>query len=280
MCITLDVSRGGYYTWLDRAPSATEQRRQELGQQVLESYEGSHGLYGSPRITADLRARGIRVSEKTVAKSMRRQDLRARTLRRFRPRTTDSSHAWKPAENLLKDGEKRDFAADKVNAKWACDITYVPTEQGYLYLAAIIDLCSRRIVGWSLAEHLRASLPLEALEMAILHRRPGEGLIQGLIHHSDRGTQYCCDDYQKRLEELGIRTSMSGRGDCYDNAVIESFWGTYKQELLYLQPKGRFGSFEQARVETFKYIEIFYNRQRRHSAIGYLSPDTFEASLN
>lgn len=272
MCDALGVSRGGYYDWLDRpAPAGRRRRRAALAQEVRAAHADSRGLYGSPRVTAELRARGVVVSEKTVAKVMRQQGLRAKTARRFKPKTTDSAHAWRPAGNVL----GRDFAADRPDAKWCCDVTYVPTDEGYLYLAAVIDLCSRRIVGWSMAEHLRAGLCLGALEMAVLHRRPAPGL----VHHSDRGVQYCCDDYQRRLADLGFVASMSGRGDCYDNAAIESWNGTYKRELVHQQPNGRFATREQARRMTFEYIEVFYNRQRRHSAIGYVSPEKFEAGL-
>jgi len=274
MCGALGVSRGGYYAWLGRpaSGSARQRRRAELAEEIRQVHAGSRGLYGSPRVTAELRDRGVTVTEKTVAKVMRQEEIRATTDRRFRPRTTDSAHEWRPADNVL----GRDFAADAPDRKWACDITYVPTDEGYLYLAAVIDLGSRRIVGWSMAGHMRAGLCLDALEMAVLHRSPDTGL----IHHSDRGSQYCCDEYQRRVEGLGFTASMSGKGDCYDNAVIESFWGTYKQELVYQQPNGRFATRDQARRMTFEYIEVFYNRQRRHSAIGYVSPEQFEASLN
>lgn len=195
MCDTLDVSRGGYYAWLARPLGVRAERHAELAERVRRVHAESRGLYGSPRVTAELREQGVVVSEKTVARVMKQQDIRAGTVKRYRPRTTDSNHRWKPADNVL----NRDFAAEAPDRKWACDITYVPTDEGYLYLAAVIDLCSRKIVGWSMADHMRASLCLDALEMAVLHRRPKEGL----IHHSDRGSQYCCDDYQRRLEDLG-----------------------------------------------------------------------------
>jgi putative transposase len=274
MCDALDVTRGGYYRSLGRAPSASAVRRAELVERIRAAHAASRGLYGSPRVTEELNASGIPVSENTVARLMSRHAIRSKVARpRFRPpRTTDSNHPDPVAPNLL----DRDFAADRPNRKWATDITYIPTDEGTLYLAAIIDLFSRRIVGWAMADHMRATLCLDALEMAVLHRTPAPGL----VHHSDRGSQYACDDYRDRLEELDFDASMSGVGDCYDNAVIESFWGTLKQELLYQQPDGRFASHARAKRAIFEYVEVYYNRQRRHSALGFVSPDTFEASLN
>lgn len=272
LCRTLQVSRGGYYGFKSRPPSARDQRRQDLQDQIRQVYDDSRGLYGSPRITAELRARGVIVTEKTVARVMKQQQIQARTARRFRIMTTDSNHPWKPAANLL----DRDFAADLPDRKWCCDITYISTDEGVLYLAAVIDLCSRRIVGWSMSANMKATLCIDALQMALLHRRP----LAGLLHHSDRGVQYCCEEYQQQLDDAGIIASMSRTGNCYDNAVMESFWGTLKRELIYQQPNGRFGSHQEAQVKIFEYIEVFYNRRRRHSAIGYLSPEAFEASLN
>jgi putative transposase len=272
MCDILEVTRGGYYAHLDRSLSARQARREELAQRIGGVYADSRGLYGSPRVTAELKQAGIQVCENTVARLMRQMELQSKIVRKFRPRTTDSNHPCPVAPN----GLDRDFRADKPNRKWCCDITYIPTDEGMLYLAAVIDLCSRRIVGWSMAGHLRATLCKDALEMAVLHRRPG----QGLLHHSDRGVQYACDDYRELLEKHNMLCSMSGVGDCYDNAVMESFWGTLKQELLYQQPQGRFITHQQAKGMIFEYIEVFYNRQRRHSAIGYISPEAFEASLN
>jgi putative transposase len=275
MCDTLGVTRGGYYRSLGRAPSASAVRRAQLVEQIRQAHAASRELYGSPRVTAELRAAGVAVGENTVARLMSDNAIRSKVARpRFRPpRTTDANHPDPIAPNLL----ERDFAADRPDAKWCCDITYVPTDEGTLYLAAVIDLCSRRIVGWAMADHMRATLCLDALDMAVLHRgRPAPGL----VHHSDRGAQYAGDAYRGRLDELGFAASMSGVGDCYDNAVIESFWGTLKRELLYQQPDGRFASHAQAKRTIFEYVEVYYNRQRRHSALGFVSPDTFEASLN
>jgi len=272
MCDILEVTRSGFYASLDRPVSARRVRREQLVEKIRQSHADSKQLYGSPNITADLRESGERVTRKTVAKLMSQEGIRSKTARKFRPATTDSRHRCPVAPNVL----DRDFKAELPNQKWCVDITYVPTDQGTLYLAAVIDLCSRRIVGWSMADHMRASLCVDALQMALLHRRPSEGL----IHHSDRGVQYACEDYQAQLAQRDIKCSMSRVGNCYDNAVMESFWGSYKQEEVYQQPNGRFESLEQARQASFKYIEIFYNRKRRHSSIGYISPEQFEASLN
>jgi transposase InsO family protein len=272
MCDTLGVTRSGYYAHVARPPGKRAARHAELVGQIRAAHAACGARYGSPRMTAELRAAGDKVSEKTVATLMRRHGIRSTVARKFRPRTTDANHPNPVAPNLL----DRDFAACLPNRTWCRDITYVPTGEGTLYLAAVIDLCSRRIVGWSMAGHMRASLCLDALEMAVLHRGPGAGL----IHHSDRGAQYACDDYRDRLDAHGMRCSMSGKGDCYDNAVMESFWGTLKRELLYQQPDGRFATHAQARSMIFQYIEVFYNRRRRHSSIGYKSPESFEAGLN
>jgi putative transposase len=272
MCDILDVTRSGFYAAVDRPASARQIRQEQLVEKILQSHVDSGRLYGSPNITADLKESGERVSRKTVARLMKQEGIRSKVARKFRPRTTDSRHHCPVGPNVL----DRDFEAKLPNQKWCVDITYVPTDQGTLYLAAVIDLCSRKIVGWSMADHMRASLCVDALAMALLHRRPCEGL----IHHSDRGVQYACEDYQAKLDKHGIECSMSRVGNCYDNAVMESFWGSYKQEMVYQEPDGRFASFEQAKTKSFEYIEIFYNRKRRHSSIGYQSPEQFEASLN
>ena len=203
---------------------------------------------------------------------MREQQIRAVTRRRFRVKTTDSSHTHPVAPNVL----ERQFDQDLPNQAWAADITYVPTEEGWLYLAAVIDLCSRKVVGWAMADHLRAELCTEALEMALAGRQPTEGL----IHHSDRGVQYACGLYRALLEANGVVCSMSGKGDCYDNAVAESFFKTLKVELVYQQPGGgRYATRAAARRSVFEYIEVFYNRKRLHSGLGYVSPEQFEAGL-
>ena len=200
---------------------------------------------------------------------MRRHEIRSVVRRRFRAKTTDSSHAHPIVPNVL----GRNFDQPLPDQAWAADITYVPTDQGWLYLAAVIDLCSRKIVGWSMADHLRAELCNEALQMALARRKPAKGL----LHHSDRGTQYACGDYRGLLEEHGITCSMSGKGNCYDNAVMESFFKTLKTELVYQQ---HYKTREQAERSIFQYVEVFYNRKRRHSSLDYQSPAEFEAELN
>jgi transposase InsO family protein len=269
ICRVLGVSRSGFFAWLKRGISRRRQRRQELAVKIRAVHREHRGVYGSPRVCAALNARGEKVCRHTVAKVMREQEIRARVKKRFAPCTTNGNHRHSVAENVL----DRNFTAHKPNRKWAADITYVPTGEGWLYMAAVIDLCSRKIVGWSMAQHMEAELVNDALEMALARRRPEKGL----LHHSDRGVQYACDDYQGLLAEHGILCSMSGKGDCWDNAVMESFWATLKTELVYQEP---YATREQARASIFEYVEAFYNRKRLHSALGYLSPEMFEASLN
>jgi transposase InsO family protein len=269
MCRALNVSRGGYYAWLRRPVSGVERRRAELIERIRVAHEQSRGIYGSPRIHAELLDQEVEVCVNTVAKLMKEAGIRSKIKRRFVVRTTDSNHDQPVMKNVL----DRQFDAEDLNRKWCCDITYIPTGQGYLYLAVVMDLCSRRIVGWSMADHLRTELCMNALHMAIESRRPDAGL----LHHSDRGVQYASEDYMNLLKSLDIDASMSRTGNCYDNAVMESFFNTLKTELVYHE---NYASPEQARQSIFEYIEVFYNRQRRHSAIGYKSPETFEASLN
>ena len=269
LCQVLDVSRSGYYAWRDRSPSASALRRQCLTEQIEAAHRQSRSLYGSPRVHQELVARGVRCCENTVAKLMRRSGIRSKIKRRFVVRTTDSRHGYAVAENRL----KRKFQQPLPNQAWAADITYIPTQEGWLYLAAVIDLCSRKIVGWAMADHLRAELVCQALRMALVQRRP-----QGpLLHHSDRGVQYACDNYQSLLADHQILVSMSQRGNCYDNAVIESFFGTLKTELVHHE---QYATREAARQSLFEYIEVFYNRQRRHSTLGYQTPTQYEANLN
>src|SRR5271170_2823784 len=268
MSQALEVSKSGYYAWLKRPESRRQRRRQELTGKVHEAYQKSRRVYGSPRVHRELLADGQKVCRNTVARIMREQQIRSVTARRFVPCTTDSSHDHPVLENRL----NRDFAAESPNRKWCCDITYVPTDQGTFYLAAVIDLFSRKIVGWSMSERMPVDLVVDALKMA--RRRPEAGL----LHHSDRGVQYACGVYQDLLDNHGIACSMSRVGNCYDNAVMESFWGTLKTECVY--PHGRYATFEEARRSIFDYIEVFYNRTRRHSSLGYVSPEAFEAALN
>ena len=227
LCQVLEVSRGGYYAWRKRPVSARATRRAELATQVKAAHAQSRGTYGSPRVHAELVASGVSVCENTVARVMREEGVRSVTARKFRCRTTDSAHAHPIADNVL----GRDFGADLPDRKWAADVTYVETDEGWLYVAAVIDLCTRRVVGWAMADHLRAELCTDALDMALARRRPDAGA--GLVHHSDRGVQYACGAYRDLLASRGIACSMSRGGDCYDNAVVESFWSTLKRELVH-----------------------------------------------
>jgi len=269
MCRVLGVSTSGFYARRRRPPSVRHRRREDLTRRIRTAYAQARGRYGSPRVYQELRQQGQQVCENTVARIMRQERIRARHQRKFVPRTTDSHHAHRPAPNRL----DRRFVAEQPDRKWVADITYVATDQGWMYLAAVMDLCSRRIVGWSMADHMEAELLSDALRMALARRSPQPGL----LHHSDRGVQYACDEYQGLLARHHITCSMSGRGDCYDNAVMESFWSTLKTELVHLE---HYGSHEQARASIFQYIEVFYNRERLHSSLGYVSPETFEAGLN
>lgn len=268
-CDALEVSRSGYYAWRDRPASEQSQRRTALAVKIRIVHADNRGVYGSPRVWKVLKAAGESVSRNTVAKVMRAQGLRGKVKRKFVPRTTDSAHAQPIAPNVL----ARQFTAAAPNRKWAGDITYIPTDEGWLYLAGVIDLHSRRIVGWSMADHMETDLVADALRMALARRQPASGL----LHHSDRGVQYASDAYQLLLEANGIEVSMSGKGDCWDNAVMESFWATLKTELVHQE---HYATREQARQSIFEYIEVFYNRKRLHSSLGYVSPETFEASRN
>jgi putative transposase len=268
LCEVLGVSRSGYYAWHDRPPSPTAVRRERLVAQIRVAHAEARSVYGSPRVHRELEARGVACCENTVAKLMRAHGLRSKAARRFVVRTTDSRHGRPVAENVL----ARDFDPDRPDTAWAADITYIPTAEGWLYLAAVIDLCSRKVVGWATADHLRADLAVEALRMALTHRRP----TGALLHHSDRGVQYASDAYQSLLAEHGIEPSMSRPGDCWDNAVVESFFSTLKRELVHHES---YASHAEARRSLFDYIEVFYNRRRRHSTLGYLSPAEFEAHL-
>lgn len=264
MCRVLHVSRAGYYAWRQRPLAARALADQSLTLEVAAIHAASRGRYGSPRVHAELRGRGQRTGRKRVARLMRAAGLRARERRRFR-RTTDSNHRMAIRENLL----ARRFTVPAPNISWATDITYLWTPEGWLYLAVMLDLFSRRVVGWSISERLERGLALDALKMALEDRRPAPGL----LHHSDRGSQYASHEYQVVLAEHGIVSSMSRRANCWDNAVAESFFASLKMELVY---RSRWRTKAQARSALFEYIEVFYNRRRRHSALGYQSPAEFE----
>jgi putative transposase len=264
MCVRLEVSSSGFYAWRKRPPSSRALEDDRLLQEIRAAHAESHGRYGSPRVHRELAAKGIHVNKHRVARLMRENGLRGRRRRRFR-HTTDSNHAMPIAPNTL----ARDFTADAPNEVWVTDITYIPTREGWLYLAAILDLYSRRVVGWSMSDRITRQLTLDALMMALRARAPATGL----VHHSDRGSQYASADYRAALAIAGIECSMSRKGDCWDNAVAESFFATLKTELVH---DTDWITRAEARSAIFEYLEVFYNRQRRHSSIGYVSPEEFE----
>ncbi len=264
MCRTLGVSTSGYYDWRQRPESQRRRENQRLVVEIKTIHQESRRTYGAPRIHRELQARGLCCSRKRVARLMRLHGLRAKQKRRFKA-TTDSQHGLPVAENLL---EQR-FTPSAPDVVWAADITYIWSEQGWLYLAVVVDLFSRRIIGWSMRPTLKRQLVIEALEMALKRRQPGEGL----LHHSDRGSQYASRDYQELLAGHGILCSMSRRGNCYDNAPVESFFATLKKELVHHR---RYRSRAEAKADLFEYIEVWYNRKRRHSSLGYLSPVAYE----
>jgi len=260
MCRVLGVSRSGLYAWQRRGTSEREKTDVELSHRIHAIHTGSRSTYGSPRVHRGLRREGIRVGRKRVERLMRRDGLRGRVRRRFR-RTTDSNHSLPVAPNTL----NRQFDVDSPDRVWAGDITFIRTANGWGYLAVILDLHSRLVVGWALADHMRTELVETALLCALGKREPSEEL----LHHSDRGSQYASVSYRGRLEALGIAVSMSRRGDCYDNAVVESFFGTLKQELVHHM---HWTDLVDARAAIHDYIEVFYNRQRLHSSLGYKTP--------
>lgn len=268
LCAALNVSRSGYYAWRQRPPSERAQANRALLATITLLHTRSRHTYGAPRIHRDLRAQGQRVGRHRVARLMRRGGLRGLQKRSWRPRTTDSQHDQPIAPNRLKVVPQ----PTQINHTWVADITYVPTAEGWLYVAAVMDLCSRRIIGWSAQSYLQTSLVKEALRQALVGRRPAPGL----LHHSDRGVQYCSVEYRTLLKTHGLCASMSAKGHCYDNAAMESFWSTLKTELIY---RRKWNTRAEAKLALFEYLETFYNRQRRHSALGYQSPVDFENQL-
>lgn len=267
MCATLEVCPAGYYAWLRRPPSFQEQRREALLGLIRGIHAEAKQRYGSPRVHALLTARGEACSVNTVAKLMRQNDIHAKSARKFRCRTTDSNHALPVAQNVL----ERQFDPEAANEAWVADITYVPTREGWLYLAVVEDLYSRRVVGWSMAATMESRLVVDALEMAVKRRLPGEGLVT----HSDRGSQYASEHYQLLLGKHGITCSMSEVGQCWDNAPAESFFASLKKELTHHED---YQTREEARASIFEYIEVFYNNQRLHSSLGYVTPAAYEQS--
>ena len=268
MCRVLEISRSGYYAWLNRGRSKRSRRNEDLLSEIRQAHLRSRHTYGSPRITDELRALGHVCNEKRVARLMREAGIRSKTARKFRV-TTDSRHKHPVSDNLL----NRDFRADHADKVWLTDITYIWTSEGWLYLAAVLDLYSRRIVGYAMSSRIDAELTVKALRQALDRRHPPERL----LHHSDRGKQYASGDYRKLMKDHGLISSMSRKADCWDNAPMESFWGTLKQELIYHE---RFFTREDAKRKIFEYIEVFYNCRRRHSSLGSLSPAEFERSAD
>jgi transposase InsO family protein len=269
MCRMLEVQPSGYYAWTQHCdPCGREAAQLQLVESIRLVHERSGGAYGSPRVHQALRKQGMTCSRKRVATLMRQAQIRSTRHRRFRVKTTDSNHGHAVAANLL----DRQFEPEQIDQVWASDITYVATDEGWLYVASVMDLCSRRIIGWATADHLRAELAEEALMKAIQMRCPRDGL----LHHSDRGVQYACVAYQAILARHGITCSMSRSGNCYDNASMESFFKTFKVELVYQE---RYATREEAKRSIHSYIEVFYNRQRLHSSLGYRSPAEYEAQL-
>lgn len=267
MCAVLGVSPSSYYAWRRRPASGRQQANLGLVEHIRRAHIESRGTYGSPRVHHWLRQRDVACGRHRVARLMRLNGIVAARRPHRRPVTTQPAAGRRSWPNLL----SQNFQAEKPNQKWVADITYIETQEGWLYLAALVDLCSRRVVGWSMGEDLKATLVEDALAMALGRRAVPEGL----LHHSDQGTQYTSDAYQGRLAELKARVSMNGVGNCYDNAVMESFFGTLKMECA----SQRFASRKEARQAIFEFIEIWYNRQRLHSSLGYFSPAEFERRL-
>jgi transposase InsO family protein len=266
MCRILKVSPSGYYDWDGRTPSVRERDRERLDERVRAVFDAEKGRIGSPRVSRRLKTQGHTAGHNQVAESMVRQGLRAKGARKFKA-TTNSNHSLPVAENLL----QQDFEADRPNQKWVSDITYIATDEGWLYLAVVMDLYSRVVVGWSMSERMTVQLTCDALRMALFRRhRP-----RGVILHSDRGSQYCAHEYQALLREHGLICSMSAKGNCYDNAAMESWNHSLKVEAVHGE---RFVTRAIARSQVFDYIEVYYNRQRLHSKLGYKSPTEFELS--
>jgi transposase InsO family protein len=264
LCEALQVSVSGYYAWQKRPESTRKQENKRIVAEIKEIHRQSRETYGSPRIHVDLQEKGMSCSENRVARLMKSHRIAAKRKRKFVV-TTDSNHALPVAENKL----NQQFTASKANEKWVTDITYVWTREGWLYLAVVLDLFSRKVVGWAMDASMERGLVIRALQMALLARKPEKGL----LHHSDRGSQYASNDYQKLLSDNGMDCFMSRKGNCYDNACMESFFATLKQELVYHR---QYQTRKEAKQDIFEYIQVWYNRKRRHSALGYVSPEQYE----
>jgi putative transposase len=260
----MEVSVSGYYAWLKRPESKRKEENQQIVEEIKVIHKQSRNTYGSPRMYVELSKQNIVCSENRVARLMRLYQIAVKRKRKFVV-TTDSKHDLPVAENTL----NQDFQATKANEKWVTDITYIHTKEGWLYLAVVLDLFSRKVIGWSMDANMERWLVINALKMALRSRHP----LKGLLHHSDRGSQYASNDYQQVLNDNNICCSMSRKGNCYDNAVMESFFATLKQELVY---KRIYENRKEAKQDIFEYIQVWYNRKRSHSSLGYLSPEEFE----
>jgi transposase InsO family protein len=265
MCRLLSVSRSGYHGWKRRPPSARAEANQSLATEIKRVFEDEKGRSGSPRVARRLKAEGVSTGRHRVARIMRGNGLRARAARKYKA-TTNSKHSLPVAPNLL----EQDFSADRPNQKWVSDITYIWTDEGWLYLAVVLELYSRRVIGWAIAGRMTATLVCEALVMALWNRK----MPRGVTVHSDRGSQYCSAAYQKLFHKHQLVCSMSKKGDCYDNAAMESWNHSFKVEAIHGE---RFKTRSEAKSQVFEYIEVYYNRKRLHSTLGYLNPEAFEA---
>jgi putative transposase len=264
LCSVLEVSENGYSNWLKRGKSQRKQEDEHLMERIEDAFYNNRGIYGSPRIHVELQEQGVHCGRKRIVRLMQALQLSARRKRRKAHKTErDPHHSCAP--NLL----KRDFTADAPNKKWMSDMTFIETQEGWLYLAGVIDAYSRKIVGWAMGSQHDAELVKHALAMALRQRQPAAGL----VHHSDQGSEYTSKTYQDMLQQHNIQVSMSKKGDCYDNAMIESFWGTLKEECI---GRNVYQTRKDAKTAVFEYIEVFYNRKRKHSSLGYMSPDRYE----
>ena len=264
MCCVLEVSENGYFNWRKRGICQRKQDDRQLTERIEDAFHENRGVYGSPRIHAELKEQGIHCGRKRIVRLMKQQNIMAKR-RRQKAQKTESTHPFPVAPNIL----QRDFTTDAPNQKWMTDMTFVATSEGWLYLAGVLDAYSRKLIGWAMGKEHDAILVKQALQMALLQREPGADL----IHHSDRGSEYASQSYQAMLHQRGIQVSMSRKGDCYDNAMMESFWGTLKEEGI---GQTIYQTREEAKTALFDYIEVFYNRKRRHSSLGYLSPVAYE----
>ncbi len=265
LCRAMRVTRGGYWSWVQRRPGPRQQADAVLLADIRKIHNGKRRVYGSPRMHEHLEKQGVHCGRKRIERLMRENGIRAKQGKKYKPTTTDSKHNLPVAPNIL----NRQFQRERPNEAWVADITFIPTEEGWLYLAAIMDLFSRRIVGWAMGDRISRHLALRALDMAVQRRRPS----RGLIHHSDRGSQYASGDYQNRLKKYGMICSMSRKGCCYDNAPMESWFHTLKVELVQDE---KFRTRREAMAAIFEYMEVFYDRQRIHTALGGLTPAEIE----